>query len=321
MSAHFHIWLAPNFERFVAVKRSGGAGYATQASHLAAFDRYLVQHAHRAPLRRDTLLTFLAPLERLSPRARDNVVSVVWQALRFAHRHGARVEALPPRPAKAPSYSRLREPRILAADEIRAVLGVARQLSGIRRVDAHRATTYPTLLGLLFATGMRISEALGLDESDVDLGAGLITIRRGKFGKRRVLPVRLCTLSALRSFIEDSRRPAARGQTQPLFVSSVRRRLSQAAVVATFKALCRRAGLAAPLPRLHDLRHSFAVLSVAGWYRDDRDINALLPALSTYLGHVSVENTRSYLRQNGLLLEYACRRFALKTDKLDEVLA
>lgn len=321
MSAHFHSWLAPRFERFIAVKRAGGADYTTQEDHLAAFDRHLVQQAHRAPLRRATLLAFVSTLARLSPRGRDNVVSVVWQALRFARRHGARIEELPPPPAKASSYSRLREPRIVTVDEIRAVLEQARTLSGRRRVDAHRAATYPALFGLLFATGMRIGEALGLDEGDVDLGAGLVTIRRGKFGKRRVLPVLPCTLSALQCFIEDSRRPAGRGPTQPLFVSSVRRRLSQPTVGSTFRALCRRAGLAVPLPRLHDLRHSFAVLSVAGWYRDDRDVNALLPALSTYLGHVSVQNTRSYLRQNGLLLEHACRRFAVETDKLDEVLA
>jgi len=321
MSAHYRSWLAPQFERFVAVKRSGGADYTTQADHLAAFDRHLVEHARRPPLRRDALLVFVSSLARLSPRGRDNVVSVVWQALRFARRHGERIEALPPPPAKAPAYSRLREPRIVTTDEILLVLAQARALPGGRRVDVHRAVTYPTLFGLLFVTGMRIGEALGLDDGDVDLDARLITIRRGKFGKRRTLPVRPCTLSVLEKLIVDPRRPAARGHDRPLFVSSRRRRLSQPMVGRTFRSLCRRAGLATPLPRIHDLRHSFAVLSVAGWYRDDRDVNALLPALSTYLGHVSVQNTRSYLRQNGLLLEHACRRFAIETDKLDEVLA
>ncbi len=321
MNAPFHSWLAPMFVRFVAVKRSGGTDYTTQARHLAGFDRYLVRDAHRAPLRRDTLLAFVSTLERLSPRGRDNVVSVVWPALRFARTHGARVEALPPEPAKAPPYSRLCAPRIVMAEEIRAVLEQARKLSGKKRTDAHRAVTYPTLIGLLFATGMRIGEALGLDEGDIDLTAGLITIRRGKFGKRRVLPMRPCAMSALERFIADSRRPVAHGHAIPLFVSSLRRRLSQPVVGSTFKTLCRRAGLVAPLPRLHDLRHSFAVLTVVRWYRDDRDINALLPALSTYLGHVSVQNTRAYLQQNGLLLEHACHRFAVKTDRLDEVLA
>lgn len=320
MGVRYRSWLAPTFERFVAVKRSGGADYTTQAGHLAAFDRYLVRHVHPPRLGRDALLAFVLSLARLSPRGRDNVVSVVWQALRFARRHGARIE-LPPLPAKAPSYSRLREPRIVTAAEIRAVLAQARALSGRSSAHAHRAVTYPTLFGLLFATGIRISEALGLDEGDLDFAAGLITIHRGKFGKRRVLPVRMCTRAVLQRFVADPRRPPGPGGAKPLFVSLRRRRLSYAAAASTFKALCHHAGLAAPLPRLHDLRHSFAVLSVAGWYREDRDVNALLPALSTYLGHVSVENTRSYLRQNGLLLEHACRRFATKTDKLDEVLA
>lgn len=321
MSAPFQSWLASKFERFVAVKRSGGADYASQVVHLAAFDRYLVEGAYGAPLRRSTLLAFVATLERLSPRRRDNVVSVVWQALLFARNHGASMEVLPARPPKAPAYYRLRLPRIVTVEEIRAVLEQARKLRGRRRVDAHRCATYPTLFGLLFTTGMRVGEAIGLDVGDVDFDAGSVTVRRGKFGKSRVLPLRPCTLAALRRFIDDPHRPIARAAATALFVSSSRRRLSQLTARATFKTLCARAGLAAPLPRLHDLRHSFTVLSVATWYRDHRDVNALLPALSTYLGHVSVQNTRSYLRQNGLLLEQACRRFSVKTTKLDEVLS
>jgi len=321
MSVRFQSWLAPMFERFVAVKRSGGADYTTQACHLVAFDRYLAAGAHGAPLRRHTLLAFVATLERLSPRGRDNVLSVVWQALHFARRHGARMELLPVRPPKAPASFRLRSPRIVTVDEIRAILAQARMLRGRRRVDAHRSVTYPTLFGLLFATGIRIGEALGLDVADVDFDAGLVTIRRGKFGKSRVLPLQPCTLAALRRFIDDPRRPVARAATCPLFVSSERRRLSRSTVSWTFESTCTRAGLAAPLPRLHDLRHSFCVLSVASWYRDQRDVNALLPALSTYLGHLSVQNTRAYLQQNGLLLEHACRRFSIKTHKLDEVLS
>ena len=230
------------------------------------------------------------------------------------------MDPLPARPAKAPAYSRLRMPRIVMLHEIRAVLTEARKLSGKRRIDAHRAATYPTLLGLLFTTGMRIGEAIGLDESDIDFDAGLVTIQRGKFGKSRVLPLQRCTFAALRRYIDDPARLVAHS-ARPLFVSALRRRLSSCTAGATFKALCARASLAEPLPHLHDLRHSFSVLTVAGWYRDQCDINALLPALSAYLGHISVQNTRSYLRQNGLLLEQACWRFSAKTDKLDEVLS
>ena len=81
------------------------------------------------------------------------------------------------------------------------------------------------------------------------------------------------------------------------------------------------AGIADPQPRLHDFRHSFAVSRVAGWYAQGRDVNALLPALSTYLGHISVENTRLYLTANGVLLEQAAVQFADLTSALDEVLS
>ena len=87
------------------------------------------------------------------------------------------------------------------------------------------------------------------------------------------------------------------------------------------KALCVTAAIGEPLPCLHDIRHSFAVQCVLAWYRANRDVNTLLPALSTYLGHVSVENTRVYLQANGLLLDEANQRFSTKTAQLDEVLS
>ena len=99
MRQPFMSWLAKHFERFIAVKRAGGAIYDSQRDLLLAFDRYLVQHASEPSLERDTLLQYLASSEK-TPRARDNVVSVLWQALAHARRHGARVERLPERPPR-----------------------------------------------------------------------------------------------------------------------------------------------------------------------------------------------------------------------------
>lgn len=106
----------------------------------------------------------------------------------------------------------------------------------------------------------------------------------------------------------------------PVFESELHRRLSHPAAGTLFARACANAGIAGRV-RLHDLRHTFAVQRVATWYSTGCDLHALLPALSTYLGHVSVENTRTYLRVNGLLLEAACRRFEARTAGLDEVLS
>lgn len=166
---------------------------------------------------------------------------------------------------------------------------------------------------------MRIGEARALDVGDIDLRQHLLTIRSGKFGKARVLALRSSTTEALRRYLHDARRSLDDGTATPVFVSSLGRRLSHPAALRAFRQACSAARIAAPPPRLHDLRHSFAVQCVIGWYADGRDVNAWLPALSTYLGHISVENTRLYLRANGLLLEQAAARFEAATTALDEV--
>lgn len=124
----FISWLAPHFERFVALKRASGARYGSQENLLLAFDRYLDANAAESPLLRETMIQYLASLERLSPRGRDNVISVVWPSLGYALRHGASVEPLPARPPKPPPHWRQREPRIVTLAEAERLLAAARQL-------------------------------------------------------------------------------------------------------------------------------------------------------------------------------------------------
>ncbi len=318
MSLEFQSWLAPLFVRFVAIKRAGGYLYNSQEYALKNFDRYLDEHAPFAPLREKTIVAYLASLDRLSPRGRDNIIDVVWQALAFAQRHDAKTDPLPPRPPRTPINFRLRSPRIISYKEIRSIIATARCLPQAHHL---RCATYATLYGLLFATGMRISEALALDVGDFNIIDGLLTVRRGKFDKTRILPLKASTSQTLIKYINDPRRPIGNSATDPLFVSSRKQRLASYTASDTFKKVCIAAAIGEPLPHLHDLRHSFTVHCVLKWYRMNRDINALLPALSTYLGHVSVENTRTYLQSNGLLLEEASKRFSVRCAQLDEVLS
>lgn len=314
-------WLARWFERFIALKQASGSKYTAQAALLRQFDAYLTKTSPAPPLHRSTVVAFLASLAHLTPRGRDNMVSVVWGALQYAQMHDARIERLPPRPSAAPSSSRLRAPRLVSRKEVGAILEHARRLTSRKRTEALRGATYATLFGLLWTTGLRISEAVALDVGDVDADTGLLTVRRGKFGKSRILPLKASTVAALSRYLNDHRRLVGREATAPLFVSGRLIRLTADASYRTFRKLCSRASLDKPLPTPHHLRHSFTVLRVLSWYRKGSDINALLPILSTYLGHTSVQNTRTYLRQNGLLLEEACNRFSAACDALDEVLS
>lgn len=169
--------------------------------------------------------------------------------------------------------------------------------------DSTRPITYRTLLGLLFTTGMRIGEALRLRVDDVD--ASGLTIRQTKFCKSRWLPLHVSTAEALQHYLATRR--GVISQSNRLFLSWRRRRpLGAEQVLRTFQALCAEAGLDGAggrrKPRLHDLRHSFAVhaLRRCGVGRDAVERHML--ALSTYLGHVSVTSTYWYLEQTPQLM-------------------
>ena len=309
----FSSWLSPYFRRFVALKQAGGAAFETQAKLLSQFDRFVGARA-MPPLRRSVLVRYLASLEALFPRSRENAVGVVWAALAHAQRHGAHVELLA-RPPAPPGSLRKRRARIVTPAEFEQLFSAA---SDLAPSGGLRSATTMTLIGLLYTTGMRIGEAQALDVGDLDVDERIITVRRGKFGKSRLLPVRDSTIRALQRYLVHPRRRVATEDSFPVFVSGRRHRLVHGIAIKNFRAACRLAAIAPPYPRLHDLRHSFAVGRVASWYDQGRDVDALLPILSTYLGHVSVENTRAYLATNGLLLERAATLFARKTSFLDE---
>ena len=174
------------------------------------------------------------------------------------------------------------------------------------------AATHETLLGLLAATGMRIGEALRLEPTDIDRNDGVITIRQSKFGKSRLVPILPDTLAALDHYIENrDRLLRAERTTTRLFITIRGTPLIYAVVQQVFRQLCDTAciGVGAPhRPRVHDLRHTFAVTVLTGWYRNSDDIEARLPALSTYLGHRDPRSTYWYLSAAPELLAYAARK-------------
>jgi integrase/recombinase XerD len=174
---------------------------------------------------------------------------------------------------------------------------------------AHKTATFQTLFGLLVATGMRIGEALALDRADFDADAGTLTVRIAKFGKSRELPLHPTTTGALTRYLRRRDRPRPVGATEALLLSSVGTRVLVADVQTSFRALRARAGIlprsAACRPRLHDMRHSFAVNTLLDAYRTDGDPASRVAALSTYLGHVNPGKTYWYLRAAPELLELA----------------
>ena len=173
----------------------------------------------------------------------------------------------------------------------------------------HREATYRTLIGLLAVTGMRIGEAISLDRNDFDAGGGVLTIRHGKFGKSRELPLHPGTVAALGNYLRRSDRPRQPPNMPALFISPGGTRLLYTNVQNTFQKLVCRVGItprsAACRPRLHDLRHGFAVRTLLDAYRDGGDPGRQLALLSTYLGHVDPGKTYWYLSAAPELLQLA----------------
>jgi integrase len=175
-----------------------------------------------------------------------------------------------------------------------------------------RQATYRTLIGLLSVTGMRVGEAIRLDRHDVDLAHGVLTVRQTKFGKTRELPLHASTIGALRAYLRLRDRLCPAAVSEALLISPAGTRLLYTNVSHTFLDLVERAGLPRRKPgcrpRLHDIRHTFAVHTLLDWYRAGVDVQPQLPLLSTYLGHVHPKDTYWYLQAAPELLQIAADR-------------
>ena len=175
-----------------------------------------------------------------------------------------------------------------------------------------RALTYQTLFGLLAATGMRLGEAIRLDRADLDLEAGLLQIRQTKFNKSRQLPLHPTTVAALDEYARQRERLCSKPRVPSVFVSTRGTRLIDVCVRRVFAQLAARIGLkpraGSGRPRIHDLRHTFAVTTLRDWYRARVDVTSKLPLLSAYLGHVNPISTYWYLQAAPELLALAAER-------------
>ncbi|MDD2861901.1 MAG: tyrosine-type recombinase/integrase [Acidiphilium sp.] len=203
-----------------------------------------------------------------------------------------------------PGRSRRATPYLYSTEEIATLMSTTAILQG-----AHRRATYRTLIGLLTATGMRVGETIGLDRDDLDTITGVLTIRNGKFGRSRELPLHSSTLTALNDYLGSTERPYHARKVSAFFLSPAGTRLLYTNVQNTFQRLARHSGItprsAACRPRLHDLRHSFAVNTILDAYREGVDPGARLAILSTYLGHINPAHTYWYLSASPELLQLA----------------
>ena len=240
----------------------------------------------------------------------------IWHAIRlgvirrFAEYRSAvdpRTE-IPPQELLPAHYQR-KPPYIYNNYEITSLIKAAQKLPSTLGL---RAFTYSTLFGLLAVTGMRMSESIALDRNDVNLTEGILAIRQTKFSKSRLVPIHPSTREVLQHYAILRDQTCSLLKTPSFFVSEHGIRLTQWSVRWNFVRLSRQIGLRNPHdshgPRLHDLRHSFAVQTLLDWYRSGMDVERHIPKLATYLGHKHVNDTYWYISAVPELLNLATKR-------------
>jgi site-specific recombinase XerD len=171
-----------------------------------------------------------------------------------------------------------------------------------------------TLIGLLYATGLRIGEALNLTLGEVDLKLRLLLVQKGKFNKSRYVPISSSTARQLATYLRRRQKAGfSTASTAPLFINLSGVKYGHAAFTSVFLQILRKSGLRGHKgqrgPRVHDLRHAFAVGRLLAWYKEGVDLGAKLPLLSTYLGHTGITGTQVYLHATAQLLGSVSRRF------------
>jgi integrase/recombinase XerD len=299
---------------YLRVRRALGFKLDRAEHLLTQYVAYLGDHNVEIPTIEDALAWATLPADANS-RWWAHRLSMVRPFAAYLHARDPRVQLVPP--ALLRSGPRQTIPYLYAPADIAALVKAAATLP--RPLGA---ATYQTLIGLLAVTGMRVGEAIRLDRDDLDLDAnhgGLLGVRDSKFGKSRLLPLHPTTVAALQAYLQIRDRLLPTPPSPALLISTVGTRLRYNSVWRTFHRLLGQAHLTARFPsctpRIHDLRHSFAVATLLDWYARGDDVQALLPRLSTYLGHTDPKHTYWYLHAAPELLTLAAHRLDITTGR------
>ena len=293
-------------EQYISLQQSLGASFTVDAAILRAFGRARGSRASVAGVRLRHVDSFLG---------KDRPVTRTWFrnffGLRpfFQYAVSRGYITIAPLPTIMPKEPPAFDPYIYSRDEIRRLLLATESRAGNTRLEP---VTIRTMILLYYGAGLRRREATNLTRSDVDLRTSVLTVRNTKFGKTRLVPVGPHLSQALAQY--DDTRPARRPIDAPFFATRTGSKVNADTFHENFRILCDHAGIQRTdttrlKPRIHDLRHTFAVHRLITWYQQGADVQRLLHHLSVYLGHASLESTQVYLRLTPELLHEASQRF------------
>jgi site-specific recombinase XerD len=311
---HFQSFLGPDIERFLTHKRSLRRRYAVEEKTLALLDAYLSKNkiGSLAEITPALVDEFLLSRPRSRPRSYNHLRCTVGRLFSYLVDHGKLAQTPLRSPPRRARYQRT--PFIFDKSAAKRLLTLAKALpSNGGTID--RGSTYFVLFAVLYGLGLRVGEACRLRLEDVDLERQLLVIRETKFYKSRLVPFgpKLGALLAQHLRHRETMLVAIPAADQPLFCLRGGRPINPGTVSQTFhvmvQSLCLEVPPGVSPPRLHDLRHAFAVGALTRWYRLGLDPQTKLLALSTFMGHGDISSTAVYLTPTPELLEHANRRF------------
>lgn len=313
--------LGDSLDTYLRLRRGLGAVMRAPEATLRRFVAF-AEAEGASVITTDLALRFATERASTSLSWRAKMLGDVRRFAVFCSVTDSRIE-IPPRGLLPERYRRC-QPYIYSDEEIARVVDAA---SCLPSPVGLRGATCATLFGLLASTGLRLGEALGLDRADVDLGSGLLAIRRAKFGKSRLVPMHDTTALALARYGCRRDQVLPRPASPAFFLNERGVRLNQYTARDNFVVASRAMGLRRRTktrfghgPRLHDMRHTLAARVLISWYRKGRDVERELPRLSAYLGHVHVADTYWYLEAVPELLQLATERAARPPLPAQEVL-
>jgi integrase len=297
-------------DSYLALRRALGFKLERNEKRLRSFVEYM-QEKQSSFVTTAMALAWVNRSNNVSPATRAGYLSIVRSFAQHLHASNPLHEVPPVN--LFPHHKIRYQPYIYSDEDVAALLAATQ---GFRH--PFKASTYATFFGLFAVTGMRLGEALALDRSDIDWNNALLLVRNSKFQKSREVPLHATTVHTLRSYADKRDEFSKSPQTQSLFVSLAGTRLLKAGVHRNFVKLLRSSGLAQrrPRPRIHDLRHSFAVNTIRRWYEAGLDVEQRLASLSTYLGHVGPSATYWYMTATPDLMALAAKRLQDATGKL-----
>ena len=294
-------------DSYIEMRRGLGYRSVTQERSLREFARHL--DGHEGPISLDKTLEWATSTSSSDPRNPARRLARVRGLLRHLHAMDGATDV--PAPGLLGPMGHRNPPYIYSDAEIVDLLTAAAELDP---VDGLRPRCYATMFGLLACTGLRISEALALSCADVDLDSGVITVRAGKRGLTRLVPLHSSVVAALADYLsERERRHGTPGPDEAFFRTEASERISYNVAHHAFSVVRRRLGWTADgrtrAPRVHDLRHRMVVRRIESWHAQGVDVDAKIPALATYLGHVEVRDVYWYLSAVPELMNIAAQRF------------